>query len=348
MLCLAVLLFLVWGARGLNNTSNNICYEQELTITLVNTSYLAPVTETVWEFCFKIPPSCPHQIKHLVPRIKTENITRVNNVAHCCPGYHEDSSGCIPTCDPPCLFGTCSAPYTCSCDKGYSGAQCGEDGCPGGRWGEDCIMNCFCKNGGQCHAVDGTCYCTKGFYGPLCENKCKRGTYGENCLKSCSCSAGFSCHHISGECVKCPNNTFGDKCEEVCDCNKNGTALCSHVDGRCFCEPNWFGSKCDLYCPFGFMDGDCQPSRENTTCSCPSDVFSCDPELGCVCPPGQDCGVEGGDQEPVSMGFVMADQSSVGVAVLFVFIIVILIMIFSFVLLYYRRKLKKLKKKDLD
>merc|ERR1712013_225496 len=189
-----------------------------------------------------------------------------------CPGYHEDSSGCIPTCEPPCLFGTCSAPYTGSCDKGYSGAQCGEDGCPGGRWGEDCIMNCFCKNGGQCHAVD----------------------------------------------------------------------------GRCFCEPNWFGSKCDLYCPFGFMDGDCQPSRENTTCSCPSDVFSCDPELGCVCPPGQDCGVQGGDQEPVSMGFVMADKSSVGVAVLFVFIIVILIMIFSFVLLYYRRKLKKLKKKDLD
>jgi hypothetical protein len=48
------------------------------------------------------------------------------------------------------------------------------------------------------------------------------------------------------------------------------------------------------------------------------------------------------------MGFVMTDQSSVGVAVVFVFILVILIMCFCFVLLHYRRKLNRLKKKDLE
>jgi len=88
---------------------------------------------------------------------------------------------------------------------------------------------------------------------------------------------------------------------------------------------------------------------KNETCSCPSDVYICEPELGCVCPPGQVCETEKiPGQQPVSMGFVMGDESSVGVAVLFVFIVVILIMIFCFVLLYYRRQLKKLKKKDLD
>merc|ERR1711892_734950 len=84
--------------EGISNISDNVCYNQEVTVTLVNTSYLAPVTETVWELCFSIPPQCSREIKHLVPRVKSENITRITNIAACCPGYEEDGEECVPTC----------------------------------------------------------------------------------------------------------------------------------------------------------------------------------------------------------------------------------------------------------
>eukprot|EP00092_Neocalanus_flemingeri_P092910 GFUD01118012.1.p1 GENE.GFUD01118012.1~~GFUD01118012.1.p1 ORF type:complete len:310 (+),score=69.49 GFUD01118012.1:118-930(+) len=178
----------------------------------------------------------------------------------------------------------------------------------------------------------------------MCEDKCSNQTFGQSCGGTCNCSVGYSCHHISGECVKCSNDTFGDKCEEACDCSENGTALCSHVDGRCFCEANWFGDKCDLDCPFGFSDGACIPSIENQTCSCPSDLFLCDPHLGCVCPLGQDCGIEREVQDQVRVGFMKVAQSSVGVAVTVVFFLVIGIIIFIFVLLNYMRKFRVIKK----
>ena len=35
------------------------------------------------------------------------------------------------------------------------------------------------------------------------------------------------------------------------------------------------------------------PSKSDG-CVCPSDLFQCDDILGCVCPAGVDCGIEGG------------------------------------------------------
>eukprot|EP00092_Neocalanus_flemingeri_P071850 GFUD01088332.1.p1 GENE.GFUD01088332.1~~GFUD01088332.1.p1 ORF type:complete len:322 (-),score=71.86 GFUD01088332.1:613-1578(-) len=205
-------------------------------------------------------------------------------------------------------------------------------------------MECHCKNGGKCHAVEGTCYCPAGFNGTMCEDKCSNQTFGESCGGTCNCSVGYSCHHISGECVKCSSDTFGDKCEEACDCSENGTALCSHVDGRCFCEANWFGDKCDLDCPFGFSDGACIPSIENQTCSCPSDLFLCDPHLGCVCPLGQDCGIEREVQDQVRVGFMKVAQSYSGIIMVLVLFLVIGIMISGLVVIYFRRRLKVMKK----
>ena len=31
---------------------------------------------------------------------------------------------------------------------------------------------------------------------------------------------------------------------------------------------------------------------QNSSCSCPSDLWQCDPSHGCVCPQGKDCGIE--------------------------------------------------------
>jgi len=146
--------------------------------------------------------------------------------------------------------------------------------------------------------------------------------------------------------VKCSNETFGDKCEQACECNKNGTALCSHIDGKCFCEANWFGAKCDINCPFGFSNETCIQKLENQTCSCPSNLFICDSLLGCVCPLGQNCGIEQKQQERVKAGLLQLAQSnaSVGVAAMVVFFLVIGIIMGIFVLIYYRRRLNRIKK----
>ena len=54
----------------------------------------------------------------------------------------------------------------------------------------------------------------------------------------------YSIHYQDGR--------YGAGCRASCHCDTNGTALCSHLDGRCFCEGNYFGERCDLFCPFGF------------------------------------------------------------------------------------------------
>jgi hypothetical protein len=43
----------------------------------------------------------------------------------CCSGYSKSGSSCNPICSPSCLNGgICTAPYTCKCPEGYTGAYC--------------------------------------------------------------------------------------------------------------------------------------------------------------------------------------------------------------------------------
>ena len=69
---------------------------------------------------------------------------------------------------------------------------------------------------------------------------------------------GSFCHHISGECVRCGADRWGVSCSQQCDCSAPGTALCSHTTGRCYCQANWFGPRCQFRCPFGWEDGQCR------------------------------------------------------------------------------------------
>ena len=52
--------------------------------------------------------------------------------------------------------------------------------------------------------------------------------------------------------TRCADDWFGLDCAQECDCDVTGTALCSHIDGKCFCEGNYFGPRCQMHCPFGF------------------------------------------------------------------------------------------------
>ena len=100
--------------------------------------------------------------------------------------------------------------------------------------------------------MDGECFCPPGYVGEACESVCKPGTYGLSCGDTCQCETGHVCHHITGDCLRCQSGYYGDGCSQTCNCSLAGTALCSHIDGKCFCLGNYFGESCQLHCPFGF------------------------------------------------------------------------------------------------
>lgn len=73
-------------------------------------------------------------------------------------------------------------------------------GCPLGKWGRNCEMDCECQNGATCDPFNGDCMCTRGWIGTYCDQKCSPDRYGQDCAEICRCKNGGSCHHISGEC----------------------------------------------------------------------------------------------------------------------------------------------------
>ena len=98
--------------------------------------------------------------------------------------------------------------------------------------------------------------------------------YGEGCNSLCDCPVGHRCHHVTGDCNPCSSGTFGMNCAEECSCSSNGTALCYHENGNCFCKTNYYGRKCEMYCPFGYLNGVChQTPLTDGFCSCASDLY---------------------------------------------------------------------------
>ncbi len=97
---------------------------------------------------------------------------------------------------------------------------------------------------------------------------------------------------MTGECLPCKPGTFGLRCSSFCECDNNGTALCLHTTGQCFCHPNHYGNQCELHCPYGYVDEVCHtsPIPGGVVCDCRNDQMDCDLERGCVCKEGGDCG----------------------------------------------------------
>ena len=110
---------------------------------------------------------------------------------------------------------------------------------PGGKWGPDCSKDCPCQNGGRCEPHTGKCLCPPGWKGLHCTHKCGDQFFGLECTQKCQCAVGQRCHHVSGECLPCTPGSYGPNCAKKCQCSSNGTALCLHTTGQCFCHPNW-------------------------------------------------------------------------------------------------------------
>ena len=258
----------------------------------INVTYLETVRIKKHSLCLTPPFVCADWVNSMETRVRPENITRHVQVDTCCPGYEARAGQCEPRCSAGCVHGVCEEPEVCSCLPGFSGFSCDNVGCDQGWWGPGCEEQCECEHGGWCDPVTGACHCTPGYTGDTCADPCPSSSWGDSCAEECRCSTGETCHHVTGDCSPCRSGLFGEDCSQECQCHSEGTELCSHVDGRCFCKGNWFGLLCDQYCPFGWTDSTCHVSAlDNGSCSCATDLYTCDPVLGCVCP-GEDCGVE--------------------------------------------------------
>lgn len=354
-----VLMLVVWVVKSrevLEPVGENICTRQELETKQIKVSYLQSVRVKKHYVCVNIPPICAEWVNTMEKRWRLENITRTVTVNECCPGYQQEDQFCHPVCGGGCggSNGFCSAPETCRCKSGFSGASCETMGCPQGRWGEGCKEDCSCQNGGYCDPVSGGCSCTPGFKGSLCQDRCLSGTFGAGCSSDCSCGNGTTCHHITGDCIPCQSGYYGESCSSTCICHPSGTDLCSPLDGKCYCEPNWFGANCGLECPFGYINNTCllQPVRsvgdEIEACECPTDLYVCDPKLGCLCPQGVICGLEMNEKtvEVISLqSSAVKDQkaSISSAAPVIVSVLILAVIAVVLVMIYYRRRMRVMK-----
>ena len=49
---------------------------------------------------------------------------------------------------------------------------------------------------------------------------------------------------------------------------------------------------------------------QNSSCSCPSDLWQCDPSHGCVCPQGADCGIEEEEGHEVVINYLRTEEEA--------------------------------------
>ena len=81
---------------------------------------------------------------------------------------------------------------------------------------------------------------------------------------------------------------------------------------------------------------------KNSSCSCPSDLWRCEPSQGCVCPPGEDCGIQAGHE--VVINYLQAEgeagpgpDTRVGmIAGIVLSVVIIASVIACLIVVYYR------------
>jgi len=203
----------------------------------------------------------------------------------CLPGWTNEHLLCtVPQCGYDCENGNCTGPDTCTCDVGWTSANCSQCIClPGCDKGYcELPFECKCKAGwtgmlcnkpickpgcihGHCNAP-GECVCHPGWTGENCseclplpgchwnngycskpmECKCRPGYHGNFC-KHANCTPG--CHPQYGYCINpdtcwCHTGWNGPTCSQCSTYPGCVNGYCN-LPWECICESGWHGKLCD-------------------------------------------------------------------------------------------------------
>ncbi|CUI15089.1 Hypothetical protein, putative, partial [Bodo saltans] len=222
-----------------------------------------------------------------------------------------------------------------ACEK--TNAQCtgAAHSCPTGYYSTDCTLLCpgatvaeptkACSAHGACNSDNGTCVCSRGYWGDACSGTCPGGA-------ASPCSNRGECSTDTGVCT-CDGTAYGLACEYPCpggyDDPCSGSGVCGPT-GACACFASaalgfFAGAACDRCAPYYSGDackkkkttpapaaacagrpvraralralplasslGQCVTAARRTTAVTPATV-SCDPRTGvvvgksCVCAAG--------------------------------------------------------------
>lgn len=209
----------------------------------------------------------------------------------CAAGYHADEDLCLAdascSADSCSQHGTCddqSGEVVCSCDAGFTGANCSE--CATGlapNADGDCVVQCA---PGQSLSAEGDCIaaaCDAGVLVELadggfdCVLDCQAGYTGDDCS---ACSPGH--HDVDGECVA-DAECNADSCSGRGSCDdSSGVVVCD-------CSPGFLGEDCSV-CDSG-LHPDSDGCSAAPTCQVDSCYAhgSCDDGTGaivCTCDAG--------------------------------------------------------------
>ncbi|KAJ6646222.1 Epidermal growth factor-like protein [Pseudolycoriella hygida] len=254
--------------------SNNEFYKDRVVTYMKSYKVSVPITKKCSP---DTPKPCVEYTNKIQQQVASRDVLKTRIVKKCCQGYRQEDSKCIPICSASCINGICTAPETCTCNKGFHKNDqqiCVENECDPDRVnGKECPDGtctpngqCACNKGFERKLSDSTSSTNSGYESfnssvcvPICEKGCMFGTCTDP--EICTCFEGHQLrkgsHHICDP--VCSSGCLNGVCvsPDECVCNSGFSLNEESKECRPFCEEECINSKCTApntcTCDIGYL-----------------------------------------------------------------------------------------------